>query len=410
MAVIQEPGTRPRTTVAFSSRDFRLLWGGQTISFLGDAAFVVALGWRVTELTGKASSLGLVFAIESAGTLLTLLLGGVLADRYSRRGLMIGSDLSRAAVATVFCVMDTSGHLTLTSVFVLAACFGLADGFFQPAFGGIVPLVVDMPMLASANSWLAIGRRGSAVVGPAVAAGIYGTAGPPVVWGLEALSFVVAAAAVVLARPRRALAAERLGVRRELAAGYRYVASVAWLWMGILAGAVVMTVTMAPFTSLLPALVRDHYDRGVGAYGLLFSAVAAGMVAGSLVWARWNPPRHRMVICFAALALNDLGIIVVALSDSYPVGMVGAIWRGFGIGLGASAWTTLLTELVPEHLLSRVFSFDSFGSHALTPVGFALAAAAATVWPVTTIVAVGGVLGFVLWFAPLLSRRVREAA
>ena len=97
-------------------------------------------------------------------------------------------------------------------MFVLAACFGLADGFFQPAFGGIVPLVVERPMLASANSWFAIGRRGSAVVGPAVAAGIYGTAGPPVVWGIEAVSFVVAAVAVALARPRRALAAERLGV------------------------------------------------------------------------------------------------------------------------------------------------------------------------------------------------------
>jgi MFS family permease len=265
-------------------------------------------------------------------------------------------------------------------------------------------------MLASANSWLAIGRRSAAVVGPAVAAGIYGTAGPPVVWGLEAVSFVVAAAAVVMARPRRAVAGERLGVKRELAEGFRYVASVAWLWMGILAGAVVMTVTMAPFTSLLPALVRDHYGRGVGAYGLLFSLIAAGMVAGSLVWARWNPPRHRMIICFSALALNDLGIIVVALSDSYPLGIVGAIWRGVGIGLGASAWTTLLTELVPEHLLSRVVSFDAFGSSALTPVGFALAAAAATVWPVTTIVAVGGSLGFVLWFAPLLSRRVREVA
>ena len=65
---------------------------------------------------------------------------------------------------------------------------------------------------------------------------------------------------------------------------------------------------------------------------------------------------------------------------------------------------------MPEHLLSRVFSFDSFGSHALTPVGFALAAGAATIWPVTTIVAVGGALGFFLWSAPLLSRRVREVA
>ena len=408
--MIEDREERPGTLVAFGSRDFRLLWGGQTISFLGDAAFVVALGWRVTSLTGEASSLGLVLALESAATLVTLLLGGVLADRYSRRGLMIASDLSRAAVATVFCVIDASGHLTLTSVLVLAACFGLADGFFQPAFGGIVPLVVESPMLASANSWLAIGRRGGAVVGPAVAAGIYGTAGPPAVWALEAVSFVVAAGAVLIARPRRALAVERLGVRRELAAGFRYVGSVAWLWMGILAGAVVMTVTMAPFTSLLPAIVRDHYDRGVGAYGLLFSLIAAGMVAGSLVWARWNPPRRRMVICFSAFALNDLGIIVVALSHSFTLAIVGAVWRGFGIGLGASAWTTLLTELVPEHILSRVVSFDAFGSSALTPVGFALAAAAATVWPVTTIVAVGGALGFVLWFAPLASRRVREVA
>ena len=145
--------TEPRTgtLVAFRSRDFRLLWGGQTISFVGDAAFIVALGWRVTDLTGKASSLGFVLALESLAMLTTLLLGGVLADRYSRRLLMIGSDLSRAAVMLVFCLVDATGHLSMPGVLALAVCFGLADGFFQPAFGGIVPLVVDQPMLPSAN-------------------------------------------------------------------------------------------------------------------------------------------------------------------------------------------------------------------------------------------------------------------
>ena len=88
--------TEPRTSTlaAFGSRNFRLLWGGQTISFVGDAAFIVALGWRVTDLTGKASSLGFVLALESLAMLTTLLLGGVLVDRYSRRLLMIGSDLA----------------------------------------------------------------------------------------------------------------------------------------------------------------------------------------------------------------------------------------------------------------------------------------------------------------------------
>src|SRR5947209_7497517 len=132
---------RPGTLAAFRSRDFRLLWGGQTISFVGDAAFLVALGWRVTDLTGKASSLGFVLALESLAMLATLLWGGVLADRYPRKTLMILSDVARAVVMATFCALDATGRLSLSSIFVLAVLFGLADGFFQPAFGGIVPLV-----------------------------------------------------------------------------------------------------------------------------------------------------------------------------------------------------------------------------------------------------------------------------
>jgi MFS family permease len=399
--------SRPRTLAAFSSRDFRLLWGGQTISFVGDAAFIVALGWRVTQLTGNAGSLGFVLALESLAMLTTLLWGGVLADRYSRRLLMISSDLARALVACVFFALDASGHLDLTGVLVLAACFGAADGFFQPAFGGIVPLVVDAPMLASASSWIGIARQGSAVVGPALAALLYGTTGPNVVWAVEAISFVVSATALWLARPRPVEPEPRLGMRRELVAGFRYVMSVPWIWTGIAAATVILMIAMAPFTALLPRLVQEHYHRGVGSYGALFSVMAAGMVAGSLVWARWHPRRGRIVVCFAAFGVNDLGIVVLALSPWYPLALVAATWRGFWIGIGISAWMTLITELVPENFLSRVLSFDFFGSLGLTPVGFVLAGVIAGVVPPTTILAVGGALGALLWFVPLSWKKVR---
>ncbi len=401
---------RTRTLAAFSSRDFRLLWGGQTISFIGDAAFIVALGWRVTELTGKASSLGFVLALESLAMLTTLLLGGVLADRYSRRLLMVGSDLARAAVMIVFFAIDATGHLNLATVFALAVCFGLADGFFQPAFGGIVPLVVEQPMLPSANSWIGIARQGSAIVGPAIAAALYGTVGPTIVWGLDGGSFLVSAAALWLARPRAIQPTAQLGLGKELAAGFRYVISVPWIWTGIAAATVILMVAMAPFTALLPRVVQSHYDRGVGSYGLLFSAMAAGMVAGSLIWARWHPRKRRVAICFAAFGINDLGIIVVALSPWYALAVVAVAWRGLWIGIGIAAWLTLITELVPEHLLSRVMSFDFFGSLGLTPVGFVLAGVAATVVAPTTILAVGGALGAILWFVPLTWKRVRTVA
>jgi MFS family permease len=401
---------RAGTFAAFGSRDFRLLWGGQTISFLGDAAFIVALGWRVTELTGKASSLGFVLALESLAMLTTLLIGGVLADRHSRRLLMIGSDLVRAVVMVVFCALDVSGHLEFGELLALAVLFGLADGFFQPALGGIVPLVVETPILPSANSWLGVARNGSAIVGPAVAAGLYHSSGPGVVWGIDAASFVISATALWLARPRSVAPPPQLGMRRELAEGFRYVLSVPWIWTGITAAMLILMVAMAPYNALLPRVVQDHYDRGVGSYGLLFSAMAAGVVAGSLVWARWHPRRLRVVVCFASFGINDLGIAVVALSPWFPLAVVAATWRGFWIGVGISAWLTLINELVPEHLLSRVLSLDFFGSIGLTPVGYVLAGAMATVVAPTTILAVGGLLGATLWFVPLAWRRVRAAA
>ena len=404
--------TEPRagTFVAFRSRDFRLLWSGQTISFLGDAAFIVALGWRVTDLTGKAGTLGFVLALESLAMLTTLLWAGVLADRYSRRLMMIGSDLARGAVMAVFCVVEVTGRTSLGVILVLVVVFGLADGFFQPAFAGIVPLVVEQPMLPSASSWIGVARNGSAIVGPAVAAALYHSAGPAVVWGLDAGSFVVSAAALWFARPRTFVPGEALGVRRELAAGFRYVLSVPWIWTGIAAATVILMIAMAPFTALLPRVVQAHYHRGVGSYGVLFSAMAAGMVAGSLGWAKWHPDRRRVIACFAAFGINDLGIAVVALSSHYALAVAAVAWRGLWIGVGISAWQTLMSELVPERLLSRATSIDFFGSMGLTPVGFVLAAAVAAVVAPTTILAVGGMLGTLLWFAPLTWRRVRTAA
>jgi predicted MFS family arabinose efflux permease len=182
------------------------------------------------------------------------------------------------------------------------------------------------------------------------------------------------------------------------------------MWTGIAAATVILMIAMAPFTALLPRVVQAHYHRGVGSYGAIFSAMAAGMVVGSLLWAKWHPSRHRIVVCFAAFGINDVGIVVLALSPWYPVALAAAAWRGLWIGVGISAWTTLMSELVPERLLSRASSIDFFGSIGLTPVGYVLAGALATLVAPTTVLAVGGVLGAALWFAPLTWQRVRAKA
>ena len=183
-----------------------------------------------------------------------------------------------------------------------------------------------------------------------------------------------------------------------------------WIWTGIAAATVILMIAMSPFMVLLPRVVQATTDRGVGSYGLLFSAMAAGMVAGSLAWARWHPRAAGSSICFAAFGINDIGIVVLALSPWYSVALVSAAWRGFWIGVGISAWMTLMSELVPERLLSRVLSIDFFGSIGLTPVGYVLAGVVATLVSPTTVLAVGGAAGAVLWFVPLTWRQVRAKA
>ena len=147
---------RGRVLQAFRSRDFRLLWGGQTVSLIGDGAFLVALGWRTTELTGRSSSLALVLMLHGLGLLTTLLIGGALADRYPRRLMMIASDLARFGTIAALAVVDATGNLSFPLLLVIALVFGLGDGFFYPAFGGMVPLVVEQPSIASANSLIGV--------------------------------------------------------------------------------------------------------------------------------------------------------------------------------------------------------------------------------------------------------------
>ena len=395
---------------AFRSREFRLVWSGQTVSLVGNGAYLVALGWKTLELTGSAGSLAIVLMAEGIAMLATLLVGGALADRYSRRTLMIVSDLARFAVVAVLAVTDASGHLSFPLLLAFAVGVGLGDGFFHPAFGGIVPLVVERPSLASANALIGIARHGSLVIGPALAAALYGPAGSALVFALDATTYLFAAWLLWLARPRNVERAAGGGTLREIADGARYVASVPWLWISIVLAAVVLMIGFGPFQSLLPVLVDSHFERGVGAYGLLLSLQAAGMVAGALVLGQLNPRRHRIVLAYGFWAANDVCVIALALAGWFELAAVLIALRGICIGFGVALWETLLMELVPEDKLSRVISFDFFGSLGLLPLGYALTAVLTDVFTPREILLAGFSLAFVLWTIPLSLRRVRSAA
>src|SRR4051794_41361871 len=118
---------------ALRSRNFRLLFGGQAISVVGDALFPVALAFAVLHLSGSATSLGLVLAAQAVPLAALVLVGGVLGDRLSRQRVMIASDLARAAVQATAAGLLIAGVAEVWHLAVLAALYGAAEAFFRPA-------------------------------------------------------------------------------------------------------------------------------------------------------------------------------------------------------------------------------------------------------------------------------------
>ena len=408
MEAIATGSSRARFLQAFKSRDFRLLWTGQAISLLGDTAFVVALGWRTFTLTGSARSLAIVLTLQGLGLLSTVLLGGALADRYDRRTLMLVSDAARFGVIGALAVVDATGHLSLGTLAGLAFVEGLATGFFTPALGGLVPLVVEQPGLGSANALIGMARQASLLIGPTFAGLMYGFAGSTVVFGFNAFSYLISFGFVFATRPRAAERAESVGTLREIWAGIRYVTEIPWLWVTITLFAFVLMFQWAPIQVLTPKLVRNHFHLSVGAYGVIFSMLGAGMIVGAITFAQMNPRRRRGLISYLIWMVNSLLVVAFALSPWYSVALVVSFLRGICIGYGVAVWETMLMELVPQHMLSRVVSLDWFGAFGLTPFGLLAAGAVSNYFAPGPIIAGGAVISMCLVGAGLLSRQIRE--
>lgn len=399
--------SRARVLQAFQSRDFRLLWTGQAISLLGDAAFLVALGWRTFTLTGSARSLGFVLTLQGIGLLSTVLIGGALADRADRRTLMLVSDFARFGIIGALAFVDATGHLSLGFLVGIAFLEGLATGFFTPALGGLIPLVVDRPGLGSANALIGMARQGSFLIGPSMASLLYGFAGATVVFGFNAASYLVSFAFVYATRPRAAERGAAEGTLREIGAGFRYVAGIPWLWLTISLFAFVLMLQWAPIQVLTPKLVHEHFHLGVGAYGLVFTAIGAGMIVGSVLVGQLNPQRRRGLISYLIWIVNSVLVIVFALSPWYPVAVAAALVRGVCIGFGVTIWETMLMQLVPQHMLSRVVSLDWFGSFGLAPIGLLLVGSISGLAAPGTIIALGAAISICIIASGLLSKQIR---
>jgi MFS family permease len=158
---------------------------------------------------------------------------------------------------------------------------------------------------------------------------------------------------------------------------------------------------------LLPKLVAQHFDRGVGGYGLLTTCFGLGMVGGTVLFSRLRLRRRRRTLAYAVWLAASLLMLGIAVAPWYELAAALMFVRGAAVGFTNGLWETMVMELVPEPLLSRVFSLDYFGSFGLLPVGLVFAALLAPLAPPSAIIGSGAAVAAVLFAATLTRPWVR---
>lgn len=399
-----DPGSRNQVGGPLSARPFRWFFAGRIVSVLGSSMTPVALAFAVLETTSRPEYLGFVLAAGMLPEIAFIIFGGSVADRYRRDLLLritnIGAGLSQACVA--FCVLTKQDPLFLIA---LALVNGTLQAFIGPAMQGIVPQLVDGADVQRANSMLSASRNAARVLGPSVAGVFVAFAGGGWAIALDAASFIVAAACmtrVVLPAKAKASSANLL---RDLREGWTYFRSTPWIWSITLAFAFLNAIQMGVWQVLGPAIASTTI--GAAGWGLVASVKAAGLVIASLVLIK---VAVRRPLLKGLVAMSATAIPLVLLGAGSNIVLLAAVTfvAGMGSALFGIVWDTTRQQHIPNTMISRVSSYDDFGSYVAIPVGQLSVVPIASAAGMPQVAMFGGLAYFVIALLPLTLHSVRN--
>jgi MFS family permease len=364
---------------ALRIRDFRFLWIGQAISYIGDQFHFIALAWLTLQLTGSALALGTVLTAAAVPRGALMLLGGALTDRFSQRALMLLSDALRAVLVTGLAVLVLTGNARLWQLYIFAVVFGTVDAVFIPATQAIVPSLVDEKRLTGANALMQVATQASNLLGP-VAAGalialIAGSRGIGVALAVDAGSFYVSTLSLALMRSRGGVApdpdVEARNLLHSIVDGLRYVWNDAILRALLLAIAGIDMTAAGVFGVGLPLLGRTHFG-GAAAFGAMVSGFGAGALVGIVIAGSIKNPRRRGLVGVAVLTLFGIGTLVVPFAPNVVVATVVLALMGAGAGLINVLIQPWIQTRADPAMLGRVMSLIMLASIGLTPLSYAV--------------------------------------
>jgi MFS family permease len=389
-------------TRAFRHRNYRLFFGGQSVSLIGTWITRIATSWLVYRLTGSAFLLGIVGFCGQIPTLLLAPYAGVLVDRRNRLRILLWTQVLSALQSLALAILALTGTITVAWILALQVLQGVINAFDTPARQAFVVQMVedraDLPNAIALNSTMVNGSR---IIGPSIGGVIIAAFGEGWCFMIDAISYVAVIASLLAMKVQRdAVPRVHGSVTEELRAGFQYVSRFQPVRTVLLVLAVVSAMGM-PYTILMPVIASTVLHGGAHTLGFLMTASGLGAVAGALYLASRRSVLGLGRVMMISTITFGLGLIAFASARTLWLALVLLPFVGAGFMVEMASTNTILQTITEEHLRGRVMAFYTMAFLGTAPVGSLLAGVVADRVGAPATIALGGALCIVagLWLA-----------
>ncbi|MEE2030717.1 MFS transporter [Rhodococcus chondri] len=391
---------REQTFASLRGPNFRRYIAGQAVSLVGTWMQIVGQSWLVLQLTGSATAIGVVLALQTVPMLLLGPYGGVVADRVDKRRLMIGLQSMMGLQALILGLLVVTGTIELWHVYALAVLLGFNQCFENPARQSFMLEMVAPEDLRNAVSLQSVLASCSRMIGPAIAGLVIAAGGTGVCFLLNAASFVAVVTSLLTLDVSKLRPSPPTGrARGQLREGLAYVRRTPDLAVPLLMMALVGCLAFE-FQVVLPVLADHTFEAGAGAYGFLTAAMGAGSVVGGLAVATWGRIGIRPLIVIAVAF--GIAMAAAAAAPSLPVLLATMVLVG-ALSVTFTSTTNSSLQLASESTMrGRVMALWSVAFLGSTAIGGPVAGWVCEQW--------GGRAGLLLGAAACLVAAVIGAA
>lgn len=374
MSAPQPTSSTSRGWRLINTRDFGLLWWGQTTSQIGEGLNKVALLWFVYELTGSAMKMTMVGLLQTIPPLVFGPLIGVYLDRLPKKAVMVWVDLVRALLTVLIPVLYALDTLSIEGLYGLIFLTSVVSTVFGPALVSAVPLLVRPSELMSANALIQGTSNIGVLLGPAISGIMIALIDAENVLFVNSATFLISAFCLMPIRfavSHRRTVEGASSVWEELRGGFRFVFAQRSMVFTLVIISSLYNLGVSAFVFILPVYAKEFLQVGPVQLGWLWSALGVGMLAAStwLAWRKQSDMQGRLRIVVRGMTIGGLAVCSLSLLETPLVaaGIV-VIVGGSTAVLNPIVWA-LLQEVTPEHLIGRVLTTFSVGSMASAMAG-----------------------------------------